>query len=172
MSSARDVVMAWLTTAIQADATMISEVGTHVYDTVAPQAVTPTKYVIISAPFRFRNVMRMGARIIETAGEPWVLKMVGRNVEFSELEPGANRLRELFHRGGASDFAPAPFPISTTGGTIHECYETDILGYPEDDAGIIYRHLGGLYFIAASTRRQIIATAGSFSITGNAVTLT
>lgn len=147
----RTIVTTWITAKALADTALTDEVSVHVYDTLAPQGVDPLKYLIFIPPRSIRNVMMMGARIIQTAGEPWVIKIVGKEKAFSELETGATRIKALFHRGGVADNQQAPFPITTTGGKILECYEKDTISYEEDDNGVVYRHLGGLYFIAAQS---------------------
>lgn len=152
MASGRTIVSTWIATKAAADAALVAEVSTHIFDTFGPQNVGPLKYMVFVPPHSIRNVMMMGARIIETAGEPWVIKMVGREKAFSELEAGAARIKAIFHRGGVADNVQAPFPITTAGGQILECYEKDTIAYKEvDSAGVVFRHLGGLYFIAAQS---------------------
>jgi hypothetical protein len=152
MASGKTVVSKWIATKAAADSALVTEVSAYIYDTFGPQDVNPLKYLVFIPPLSIRNVMMMGARIIGTAGEPWVIKMVGREKAYSELEAGAARIKALFHRGGVADNVQAPFPITVTGGKIVECYEKDEIAYKETDStGVVFRHLGGLYFIAAQS---------------------
>lgn len=141
MAEETDLVAQFIFNALANDATIISEVGdSNVFDTLAPQPVTLSKYVTFHLQTSATDLMVIGAHRVWASGL-WLVKMVGKGKEFSDLLTGYNRIDELLHRGSATVM---------NGAVVYSVREQSIR-YTENDAGIVWRHLGGLYRVIAQS---------------------
>lgn len=141
MADETDLVAQFIFMTLANDATIIGEVGdNNVFDTLAPQPVVPTKYITFHLQASATDLMLVGARRVWASGL-WLIKMVGKGKEFSELLAGYNRIDALLHRASADVME---------GKVVYSVREQEVR-YVENDAGIVWRHLGGLYRIIAQS---------------------
>lgn len=141
MAEETDLVAQFIATTLAADTSLVSEIGSgNIYDTLAPQPVILTKYVTFHLQTSASDLMIVGARRVWASGV-WLVKMVGKGKQFGELTAGADRIDALLHRGSGN----------VTGGKIIYSVREQSIRYVENDAGIVWRHLGGLYRIIAQS---------------------
>ena len=121
----------WLFGILSGDATLMGMI-TGVYSEIAPaEAVEP--FVVIA--------QQGGADVQEVAGRPlfveelYQVKVVGRGNSYEAIRPAYERVHALINRQAG--------PVSN--GQVVACVRMTPVKYVDVDAGIIYRHLGGIY---------------------------
>lgn len=135
MSHESDTAARWIVQTLLADATITAAVGQRVFDTEAPQGEL-TPYILIQE-YHSRDVMGVGPQRFK-ADLQYIVKYVKQGQSFVEMGSIAERIDTLLHAASG---------VPNGGGTIVACQRMRTLKYAEPDEGLIFRNLGGIYFL-------------------------
>lgn len=124
----------WLRGKITGDATLAAAVGTRVYSDLAPDdAAFP---LVILVQLSDPAVRGVGPAIIMSGGL-YAVKVCGKGVPFSMLEPAADRLRAVLHAASGA----------VAGGSVVACVYQSRARLTEIIEGVAYRQLIQTYRI-------------------------
>lgn len=127
----------WIYQTLAPDATIQAAVGAQIYDSFIPQGAQAPYIVIREFEPASRDIMGVGPVRVKADLELSVVFIKAGN-SFVEMEPVVARIDELLH-------GKAGTPVG--GGTILACTRRKTIKFAEPDDGVVYRHLGGLYFL-------------------------
>ena len=132
-----NTVATWLTGLFVGDATLHAVVADRIYDTLAPSTAT---YPLIVFQFQGgHDVATVSTERILVDGE-WLVRAIDQAETFTDdLKTAADRINALLQGQSGS---PA-------GGTVYMADRRQPYQLVESDAGVQYRHLGGIYRILA-----------------------
>jgi len=124
----------WLYTVLSGDATITSLVGSRIYDGISPQGVI-FPYIIYSF-LGGADTRGVGTVRVFNSGL-YQVKAVCEGESYAPAAAIADRIDELIHgnRGSVSD------------GSVVDCVREQPLTLIEQQNGVQYRHVGGLYRI-------------------------
>lgn len=127
----------WIYTTITGDATMLAGVSTRVYSERAPQNPTSPYVVYTYFPMPDTNTLD-GRRVLVKA--QYLIRVVKQTADFADIEALADRLDYLFNaaRNGSNGTV-----------SVYASYREAPYRLAEDDYGVEYRQLGGIYNIIA-----------------------
>ncbi len=125
----------WLYQTLSGDSILQSHVGDRIYNGLAPSS--PTYPLILFNHQAGRDVIVVGAQRAMVA-TTYLLKAVDRSASNSSLEPIVDRFDRLLHGNSG---------VPATGFRVLACYREETVEYVEEEGGIPFRHLGGLYRI-------------------------
>ena len=132
------IVEPWLWDTLSADTTLMGLVNDTLSGTLSSEAL-PVPYVTFLMQSS-RDVGGTGGTRIST-DNLYIVKGVTQGASWDDGEPIAERIDFLLHR---------PSAVMTSGSGSLTCIREQIVQYPEQQEGLQYRHLGGIYRIRAS----------------------
>jgi hypothetical protein len=143
MAEETSLVADWLFDTLAADSAGAGSLGvlstgitSRIYDSLIDQAQTTFPCIVFSMQVARDDLVLNNARRV-WAQYLFQVKVIGKNHAYSQLTDLASRIDTLINRGSGTP----------TGGNVITCVRERTLRFAEnpDEAGIIYRHLGGLY---------------------------
>jgi len=132
------IVEPWLWATLTEDEVLSALVAGHFSATLSPDPL-PDPYLTFLMQST-RDVVGMSGDTIST-DNLYIVKAVARSSSWDEVEAIFSRAHALIHR---------PNAVMQSGSGSLTCVREQIVQYPEIDAGVQYRHLGGIYRIRAS----------------------
>lgn len=139
--SAQSVIEQWIYAQLSGDATLVSLVGGRFYSTEVSQDDDTAFPCVLFSYYTGRDLM------VQNASRVWTecvykVTVIGLDQPFSALEAIHQRVDNLLHRKGSQT-------VSGAGLIVHSYRETPYQITEDAPGGKKYRHMGGLYTIAA-----------------------
>lgn len=134
-----ELIEPWIYSTMWGDDDLRTLVGDSISGTLAPAPLTPPYVTFLMQSSLDVNTAAGGDRI--TTDNLYMIKGVTAGAGWDAAVPIASRLSALFHLPNRT--------VNVPGGSLVSIRQ-QIVEYPEVDAGIQYRHLGGIFRIRAS----------------------
>jgi hypothetical protein len=125
----------WLYQVLSADATLVSLVGTRIYDTIAPQSCA-TPFILFSEGGSSDTVGVAASRIFVRG--IWLVKAVDQSESFITVTTISDRIDAILQKHSQA---------TVGSNTIYSCSRLSPMRIASVDNGIPFRQTGGLYRI-------------------------